>query len=404
MIRLVNEGKQDLGERLARRQTYEFAIIGGGVIGMAIAAALANTRRLVAIIDKAEEAALDITARSPAMLDPVSVPDPAVAALMRASHELYAELPRSVHPKTALHLFSLSHLRELIEAHASCRHHGVDLCETDAVEEQAPFLRPGEDHFAAALRAPAGIAHLLDIHRAYEHNRSHFCRHGGHIFHGEELLRARYAGGAWIIDTGGEPIRAKVIVNCAGAGADHVAERCDVTPLGLRHRRYTHIETSFVPHPFIPSPEGPVVTWHGAAELQVNFKLHGHVHLSLPSEHGEDHHEHGEARADVRDLRHGVDRLMQRTHLALASGGRHWTETRIFTADHRPTIGWADDSGFFWAAGHGHLGPQCAPAIARIVADQLLGERHFAERAKRYGIESEQFKPGRERKVPVHPT
>jgi glycine/D-amino acid oxidase-like deaminating enzyme len=126
------------------------------------------------------------------------------------------------------------------------------------------------------------------------------------------------------------------------------------------------------------------------------------VHLTLPTEHHEDGHD--EARTGQGDLSHAAERLMHRTHLVLGTPHRrHWTETRTFTADHKPLIGLElETPGFAWAAGFGSHGPQCAPAVAALVTGEIMGDRHLADLARPYGVVLEWFMPGRRQTVLVH--
>jgi len=402
MKRFYNE--QLIGSGHVRRQTFDVLVTGGGLLGMITAAELAARRLRVAIIDKAEDAGLHVADQAPAMLDLIGVPNREVAGLMRLSEALYAELG-VLHPQHVLHIFGHGHLGYLIDAHNFCHSLGIatEVYETDAVAENHPYIRLGEDHCAGALYGPETVSHIVDLRKVYEHYRSQFFVHGGHFFHGEELLRSAYGGDAWTIDTGGENLRARVIVNCAGAGAGDVAARCNLKTQGLEHRHYVHIEGAVVPHGPAPDSHAPIVVWHGHSPLRAHFAPSGHVHLSLPTEHHEDVGP-DEARTDRSDLGHAAERMMHRTHLALvAPHRRHWTETRTFTADHKPLIGWeSGGSSFFWAAGFGSHGPQCAPAVAKLVVDGIMGEKTFADRAEPYGVALEQFKPGRVQKVMVH--
>jgi glycine/D-amino acid oxidase-like deaminating enzyme len=388
-----------------RRQTFDAAVVGGGFVGMAVAAELAARGLRVANIDKTDDPGLHITDRAPAMLDPVGVPHTSVTRLMLMSRELYSDVQGALHPKAALHLYDKGHLRHLLETHKDC--HGLGLVtevhETHDVEAHHSFIRLGEDHCAGALYVPEAAAHLIDLRKVYEHNRSRFVAHRGHVFHHEEVLRGRYSGGAWTINSGGELIRARLIVNCAGAGAGDVAARCDLPSRPLEHRHYTHLKGAVVAHGPAPDPEAPVVTWHGHSPLRAHFDRPGHVHLTLPTEH----HEIGddETRTGHGDLGHAVERMMHRTHLVLGTPHRrHWTETRTFTADHRPLVGLDPEApGFAWAAGFGSHGPQCAAAAAKLVTGEIMGDRHLADPAGPYGVTLEEFTPGRWQTVSVHP-
>ena len=73
---------------------------------------------------------------------------------------------------------------------------------------------------------------------------------------------------------------------------------------------------------------------------------------------------------------------------------RTWAGLRNFAPDRLPVFG-ADPQGgdFFWCAGQGGFGIQTAPAIADLLAAEILGQQPGAE----YGrINPAAFAPGRE--------
>lgn len=384
--------------------TQNFLVIGGGIAGMTVAAHLVGNRHSVAILEKEETAPIHATGRSASLVDPVYVPNGDVASLAMASHELFGSVHGVLHEKESLHLYGQHHLRECTNAQARCKAIGADfeLLETDQIEERFPFLRISEAHCLGAIHVPAGVAHTIDVPALYGHFSSQFHRHGGQIFHGQELVSAHRSGGAWTVRTQDTEIRAEVIVNCAGAWADVVAARCGLAPLGLVPLKRTAVETSLAPHPLAPQPHGPFVFWHSHHEpLYADFRPHGRVLLSPTDEQVV---QPGDAMPEDRNLAEAVDRFMHRTHLALGAGrGRSWAGHRTFAQDRKPVIGWSDETrGFFWSAAHGGFGLECSPAMSALAADMLLGEKHFSEVASKHGIVQERFAPERLHQVGVH--
>ncbi len=73
---------------------------------------------------------------------------------------------------------------------------------------------------------------------------------------------------------------------------------------------------------------------------------------------------------------------------------RTWAGLRNFAPDRLPVFG-ADPqaAGFFWCAGQGGFGIQTAPAIADLLAAEILGQQAGAEYDR---INPVAFAPGRE--------
>lgn len=380
-----------------------FLVVGAGIAGMSLASRLVGHRRSVKVLEMEDTAPKHATGRSASLVDVIYVPNASVGALAMASGSLFDSLAHTLHPKASLHLYGKGHLHELTDSIARCDAVGaeIELLEPHEVEERFPFLRGNEEFCRAALHAPAGASHTIDVEALYAHYRSIFHRHGGHTLHVEELVSAHYSGGAWTVRTSHEVLRADVIVNCAGAWADIVAARCHVTPLGLVPLKRTVVETTLAPHPLSPQPEGPFVFWNSHDPLYADFKRHGRALVSLADEQVS---QPCDAKAEKHDLETALDRLLHRTHLNLAGlHSRHWAGLRTFAADRKPVIGWSDEvHGFFWSAAYGGFGIECSPAASLLAADMLLGEKHFTELANRHGIESGHFAPERLHPVPVH--
>lgn len=212
---------------------------------------------------------------------------------------------------------------------------------------------------------------------------------GGFDIDVEELLRtfvrgARSAGGAvrtadaaarleraadhWLVGTPETTIRARVVVDAAGAWADHVATAAGLAPAGMQPMKRTafvapvHAETASLPlllaadHSFYVKPDVPgVVLGSRADETPIE-----------PCDPG----------ADEIDVAYAIDRINAHTTLAIRSVHRAWAGLRTFTADRVPLVAaHRDDPTFVWCAGLGGTGVQMSPGagaeVASIVAAHL---------------------------------
>jgi len=72
---------------------------------------------------------------------------------------------------------------------------------------------------------------------------------------------------------------------------------------------------------------------------------------------------------DEIDIAVAVDRLIERTTIAVTHVERKWAGLRNFVADKNPVVGFDPlASGFFWLAGQGGYGIQAAEGLARSAA------------------------------------
>lgn len=83
-----------------------------------------------------------------------------------------------------------------------------------------------------------------------------------------------------------------------------------------------------------------------------------------------------DAQPDEWDIAVVMDRVATHTICAPRSISHSWAGLRSFVADKTPVVGCEPRSpGFFWLAGQGGYGIQCAPALARAAASLM---RHGA--------------------------
>jgi D-arginine dehydrogenase len=160
---------------------------------------------------------------------------------------------------------------------------------------------------------------------------------------------------------------ARVVVNAAGAWADHVATLFGARPCGLQPLRRTIVvarATGRMPDPcplvadvddgFYFRPDGPHMLVSPADETP-----------SAPCD----------ARPEEADVAIAIERVNLATSLGIRSVVTAWAGLRTFAPDRVPVVGYDPDvPGLFWLAGQGGFGIQTAPALARLAAGLLAGE------------------------------
>jgi len=223
---------------------FDIVIIGGGIAGASLAYFLAP-HRSVLILEKESQNGYHSTGRSAAEFTE-RFHSPTSGKLTRASHDFLRQPPKGFSQVALLRrcgnliVADLPKARHLAQVFRQDRDRFPDLSRlsVDAAIERVPFLR--RDYLAAAFFDPncwdIEVANLL---QGYLRG----ARKNGAILRTRaEVTALHREAGLWVIDaSSGSPVRARTIVNAAGAWADEIARLANVTPIGLTPLRRTMI-------------------------------------------------------------------------------------------------------------------------------------------------------------------
>ncbi|UDF29982.1 UNVERIFIED_ORG: FAD-binding oxidoreductase [Roseateles sp. XES5] len=371
-------------------QTFDIAIIGGGIAGISLAYFL-SAHRSVVVLEREGALGYHSTGRSAAEFT-LRDNAPQVNALARASHaflsappEGFADVPLLIargsilfgaEGKEAL-------VRERFEA-AKALGVGVEWLDEAALLARAPILDPA--YAAAAYFDPDYWD--IEVDALLQAYARHARRNGAAILENRELTSARRVADRWLIETNEETIAAGVLVNAAGGWADTVAEFAGVRPMNIVPHRRTAITVDL--------PEGV-----DAARLpEINeieeifyFKPEGGRLLASPADATPC------APADVQpeelDIAYAAHYIEEATTLAVRRVFKSWAGMRSFSADRLPVVGPApDEPSFFWLAGQGGYGILTSPALGSLAAALLTGAA-VPDTLAREGIGAETFSPAR---------
>lgn len=174
-------------------------------------------------------------------------------------------------------------------------------------------------------------------------------------------------GENWHIRGADFELRARIVVNAAGAWADELAQLAGVAPLGLvPHRR-----TAFI----FDAPAGTDANnWPMVADADELFyfkpdagRLLGSLGEEVPSPPVD-------AQSDDFDVATAVDRIERVIEFPVQRVLRSWTGLRVFGPDRDPVSGFEPEApGFYWHAGLGGYGIQTAAALGAFAASMILG-------------------------------
>ena len=224
-------------------QTFDIAIIGGGIAGISLAYFL-SAHRSVVVLEREGALGYHSTGRSAAEFT-LRDNAPLVNALARASHaflsappEGFADVPLLIARGSIL--FGAEGKQALVrERYEAAKALGVDVEWLDEATllARAPILDPA--YAAAAYFDPEYWD--IEVDALLQAYARHARRNGAQILENRELTSARRVAETWLIETNEETIAAGVLVNAAGGWADAVAEFAGVRPMAIVPHRRTAI-------------------------------------------------------------------------------------------------------------------------------------------------------------------
>ena len=206
----------------------------------------------------------------------------------------------------------------------------------------------------------------LDIHNLLDGHRRKVLERQGTIRTRSRLQSAISNSNGWSISLAdGETHQCDILVNAAGAWADHVARACGVKPINLTPKRRTalHVKPA-------QDPSKWAMVYRVSEGLY--FKPEGPVLMVSP----EDEHDSAptDAQPEMLDIAITVDEFQKTTTESVERPERTWAGLRSFAPDRLPVIGFDSEvDNFFWLAAFGGFGILTSPFYAPFAHDQLPG-------------------------------
>ncbi|WP_030539987.1 FAD-binding oxidoreductase [Sphingobium sp. DC-2] len=344
---------------------FDFVVIGAGIAGASLGAELAG-RGSVLILEQEESAGYHATGRSVAFWEETyggKVVQPLTTAsgpMLRFPAPDFAPAP-FLSPRRTLYVGRAGEAaaRDRLMADFAGR---VDLRPVDPAA-LVPGLRP--EWTVGLLEPDVCDIDVTALHQAYLRR---FRQSGGELRMGAGLLSAASDGGGWRIVTARGAVECGLLVNAAGAWADHAARLCGLAPVGITPLRRTVVQLRV---PSLPSPDLPLVMDLGS---QFYFKPEGQDRIWL-TPHDEEPSPPCDAAPEEMAVAQAIARFQQVVDWPIAAVERKWAGLRSFAPDRAPVYGF--DPGqpdFFWFAGQGGFGIQTAPAAALLAASLLTGD------------------------------
>lgn len=334
--------------------TFDIVIVGGGIAGATLAAALAPHARVL-ILEAEDAPGYHATGRSAAFWSE-TYGGPDVQPLTTASR---AELAPFLQPLGSLHIGRAEDAGAIDAFLAEFAGSQVRLEWVDP----APLVPGLRSEWTLGVIEPSCA--YIDVAALHGQALRETRRAGAAIVTDAGLLSAERREGRWRIETKAGAFSAATLVNAAGAWADTVASRCGVRPLDIRAYRRTVAQLRTDP----AAPAGLPMVADIAGRFYFKPEAGGRLWLSP---HDETPTDPCDAAPEELDVALAIDRFERVVDWRVAAVERRWAGLRSFAPDRLPVYGYAEP-GFFWCAGQGGFGIQTAPAAAALAAAVLLG-------------------------------
>ena len=358
---------------------FDYAVIGGGIAGIAAAAELARWHSVL-LLEREPHLAYHTTGRSAALYSE-TYGNRAIRALTSASRRFFENPPEGftgqplLSPRACLYIARHDQRAHLEGDVAESQQDASPLELLDAAEayRMVPLLHSGYVAAAALERGSADI----DVHALHYGFQRLALARGVEIRRGAELLGLERRDTDWTLHLGSGAggsggtgsAGAGILINAAGAWADEIGQLAGAKPLGLTPLRRTMI--------LIAGPEGgQSAGWPSVMDIGETFYFKPEGHRLLASPADETPSPPCDAQPEELDIALCVDRLERALDLPIARIERSWAGLRTFVPDRTPVVGFDPRvAGFFWLAGQGGYGIQTSPALTRVVAALARGER-----------------------------
>lgn len=370
-------------------QSFDVAVVGGGIAGVSAASQIAQTHSVV-LLEQETELAYHTTSRSAAIYIE-NEGGPVFHRLSTASRPFFVDSLETEAPHiTPMPVLSIGNDAMGADLEAEVREASkvtpsIRFVQGAELTELCPVLDP-EVATVGMLEDTAASIDVMGVHQEFLRTAR---KNGAEVWRSAQLQSAKRREGMWSIETAAGPVNAKVLVNAAGAWGDVVAERSGVTPVGLTPKRRTAFTS-----PITNDPSDWPFIYSGIPDLECYFKAEAGQQL-LCSLSDEAPSEPCDARPEELDIALAIERINTISTLGIRSVATTWAGLRTFAPDRNPVFGWDDGvEGFAWMVGQGGCGIVTSPIAGQIAASFVRGDA-LPTAVTDLGLTTEQLAPRR---------
>jgi D-arginine dehydrogenase len=368
---------------------YDFIVIGGGIMGVSIAAHLAQ-HASVRLLEMEGQAGFHATGRSAALFLQ-TYGNATVRALTQASRSFFYSPPPSFCPSPLVAQRSIlitartgqaETMETFIRSVSPCDE--IVMITPARAAELLPVLKTDDLMSAVYSRSPADI----QVHELLQGYFRLFKARQGSFSSNARVRGLERMQDGWKVTTDQESMQGVRIINAAGAWAGEIGKLAGAQDIRLRALKRTVC--------LIDPPAGAsLASWPMLSDLQEQYYLKPEAGMLLLSPSDETATEPCDAQADELDVAIAVDRIQSATTIEVQRVAHKWAGLRSFVDDRSPVVGYDPiQSGFFWIAALGGFGIQTAPAVSQLAASLALA-RPVDEHILQTGLRLEALAPER---------
>ncbi|RXD04828.1 FAD-binding oxidoreductase [Sphingomonas sp. UV9] len=341
---------------------FDYAVIGAGMAGSAIAAHLAEQSSVV-LLETEDQPGYHATGRSAAVLADF-YGNAVIQAITRASRPFFLAPPSGftagqlVNPRLLLMIAAPGDEATLQSFVAALPEGSGNAISVERAIELCPILRRDQLGSAALVTTIADI----EVHELQQGYLRLFRSRGGVIQQSAQVSALQRIGNGWRLTTSNGGIDCTVVVNAAGAWADEVGAMAGAQRIGLQSYRRTAL--------LIDPPAGSAIgEWPVLFDVNEAFYLKPDAGMLLLSPADEGISDPCDAQPEDLDIAIAVDKIERTTTLEVKRIPHRWAGLRSFVEDRSPVVGYDGQvPDFFWMAALGGYGIQTAPELSRVAA------------------------------------
>ena len=337
----------------------DIIVIGGGIAGISAAARLSADANVV-VLERETALGYHASGRSAALFEE-NYGLPSTIALNKASAEYHFEANGGyLSPRGLLILAQPSEETAFVKDLDTM---GLDRITPAEAGELVPILNPDKIAYAGYHAA----AYDLDTDRMIQDFARVVRGNGGQVITGAGVQAITRTAAGWQVTANDTTYTAPLLVNAAGAWADHIAVLAGIAPLGIVPNRRSMAR--------LPAPGGhDVSAWPMFFGVGETWYAKPDAGALLVSPAEEDPVEPHDAWADDMVLAEGLARYENMVTEPVTRLLTSWAGLRSFSPDRALVLGPdPDDTGFVWCAAQGGYGFQTAPAASQFLADLVMG-------------------------------
>ncbi len=368
----------------------DVVIIGAGIAGASLGAALASKKNVV-LLEQESQPGYHTTGRSAAIYTEV-YGNEIIRLLTSASREFFQNPPEGFAEVPLWHDIETfligtkdqkSHVDELYE---NVRNNAPGVENVDGAEYEAliPIVKPG----VVGSAVKDAQSKMLDVGAIHQGFLKRCESSGGKVVTNAEVKGLHCEDEVWTVETDKGLWAAPIVVNAAGAWAEKIAGLAGASPVGLTPLRRTVC--------VVDVPQDVDVTdWPMTVDVEDQFYFKPESGRILCSPADETPSEPCDAQPEEIDVAIAIDRVQGVLDLDVRRIESKWAGLRTFASDKTPVVGFDPVvAGFFWLAGQGGYGIQTSPAMAEVAAALILGNA-LPQSVTSRGVVAEMLSPAR---------